>query len=73
MSKYIVLVRFLCYFVSVIIFLRKVKQYMEQKSIAMTKEKLNKAIAEGADYSTIYSISLELDELIAEYYVKRER
>lgn len=46
---------------------------MEQKLIAKTKEKLNKAIAEGADYEKIYSISLELDKLIADYYMRRER
>lgn len=46
---------------------------MEQNSITLTKEKLNKAIEDGEDFEKIYSISLELDELIAEYYLKRER
>lgn len=46
---------------------------MEQDLIARTKEKLNQAIVSGASYEEIYSISLELDKLIAEYYLKRER
>lgn len=46
---------------------------MELKSITLTKEKLNNAIAEGADFETIYSLSLELDELIAKYYLEKER
>lgn len=46
---------------------------MEQKKITLTKEKLNNAIAEGADFETIYSISLELDKLIAKYYLEGER
>lgn len=46
---------------------------MEQKSITLTKEKLNKAIADGADFETIYSLSLELDKLIAEYYNKSKK
>ena len=45
---------------------------MNQKSITITKEKLNNAIAEGLDYETIYSISVELDELIAQYYSENE-
>ena len=46
---------------------------MEKKSITLTKKKLNNAIEGGADYETIYSISLELDKLIADYYLKEER
>ena len=30
--------------------------------------KLNKAIENGEDYSVIYKLSVELDELIAGYY-----
>ena len=41
---------------------------MEEKTITLTKEKLNNAIAEGADFEKIYSISVELDKLIADYY-----
>ena len=45
---------------------------MEQKLIDEVKEKLNNAIKNEEDFETIYSISLELDELIAEYYFKKE-
>lgn len=46
---------------------------MEQKDIILTKEKLNNAITNGEDFEKIYSLSLELDKLIAEYYSNRER
>lgn len=46
---------------------------MEQKSITITREKLNNAIAEGLDYETIYAISVELDELIAQYYSENKQ
>ncbi len=36
--------------------------------ICQKREELNKSIEEGRDYSVIYKISVELDELIAEYY-----
>lgn len=45
---------------------------MEQKLIDEVKEKLNNAIKNEEDFETIYSISLELDKLIAEYYLKKE-
>ena len=32
------------------------------------REELNKSIEEKKDYAEIYKISVELDELIAEYY-----
>lgn len=41
--------------------------------IVETKEKLNNAIEKGENFEVIYSISLELDKLIAEYYLERER
>ena len=46
---------------------------MEQDLIVQTKEKLNNAIERGENFEKIYSISVELDKLIAEYYLKRER
>ena len=46
---------------------------MEQKIIDKVKEKLNNAIKNEEDFETIYSISLELDKLIADYYLKKER
>lgn len=36
--------------------------------ICQKREELNKSILEGQDYSVTYQISIELDELIAEYY-----
>lgn len=45
---------------------------MEQETIMLTKEKLNNAITNGEDFEKIYSISLELDKLIADYYLKEE-
>ena len=38
--------------------------------ISKKREELNKSIEEGQDYSITYRISVELDELIAEYYRK---
>ena len=34
------------------------------------REKLNNCISNGEDYSVIYKVSVELDELIAKYYDK---
>lgn len=42
--------------------------YMVEEEIAKLREKLNQAITDGKDYSIIYNISVELDELIARYY-----
>ena len=36
------------------------------------KAKLNKSIEDGEDFDTIYKLSTELDELIAEYYRNKE-
>ena len=44
---------------------------MIDKQILKLREELNNSIINGEDYETIYKISVELDELIAEYY-KRE-
>lgn len=38
--------------------------------ISKKREELNKSIESGQDYSITYRISVELDELIAEYYRK---
>ena len=46
---------------------------MGSNDIVLTKEKLNNAITNGENFETIYSISLELDKLVAEYYLGRER
>lgn len=36
--------------------------------ICELRNKLNKSISDGEDYSIIYQISVELDELIAQFY-----
>lgn len=36
--------------------------------ICKLREKLNKCISNGEDYSVIYKVSVELDELIVQYY-----
>ena len=41
---------------------------MLNDEICKLREKLNKSILAEKDYSIIYSLSLELDELIAKYY-----
>ena len=43
---------------------------MIDKQILKLREELNNSIINGEDYETIYKISVELDELIAEYYKK---
>ncbi len=41
---------------------------MLDDKICKLRDKLNKCIENGEDYSVIYKISVELDELIAKYY-----
>lgn len=43
---------------------------MLNDKICKLREKLNESIINGEDYSIIYQLSIELDELIAQYYVK---
>ena len=43
---------------------------MINDKICELRDKLNKSILDGEDYEIIYKISIELDELIAEYYKK---
>ena len=43
------------------------------EKICRLREKLNKSIQDGEDYDTIYKLSVELDELIAEYYNNKEK
>lgn len=38
------------------------------EKICNLREKLNKSIQDGEDYEKIYTISVKLDELIAQYY-----
>lgn len=45
---------------------------MLEEEICNLRNKLNKSVVSGEDYSITYKLSIELDELIAEYY-KREK
>ena len=45
---------------------------MLNDEICKTRNKLNKSIEDGKDYDEIYKISVELDELIAEFYNKEQ-
>ena len=45
---------------------------MLNDEICKLRDKLNKSIEEKQDYSIIYKLSIELDDLIAEYYLKRK-
>ncbi len=41
---------------------------MLNDEICELRDKLNESIVSGQDYSVVYQLSIELDELIAEYY-----
>ena len=43
---------------------------MLNEEICKLRDELNESIVTGKDYSIIYKLSIELDELIAEYYRK---
>ena len=46
---------------------------MLNDEICKLRDKLNESILNGKDYDTIYSISIELDELIAKFYRQKIR
>lgn len=41
---------------------------MINEKICKLRERLDESIKKGLDYNIIYQLSIELDELIAEYY-----
>ena len=43
---------------------------MLDEKIRETRERLNESIITGKDYEVIYNLSVELDELIAKYYLE---
>lgn len=43
---------------------------MLNEKIYKLRERLNESIITGKNYKEIYKLSVELDELIADYYVK---
>ena len=46
---------------------------MLYEEICRLRDKLNESIVTGQDYSVIYQLSIELDELIAEYYRQNKK
>lgn len=59
----------MCYFIN--IRMRKIEKgemSMLNEEICKLRDKLNKSIENGDDYSITYKLSIELDELIAKYY-----
>ena len=46
---------------------------MLNDEICKLRDKLNESIITGQDYSIIYHLSIELDELIAEYYRRNKK
>lgn len=43
---------------------------MLNKQILKLREELNNSIINGEDYEVVYKLSIELDELITQYYSK---
>lgn len=41
---------------------------MLNDEICKLRNRLNESIVSGEDYSVVYQLSIELDELIAQYY-----
>ena len=46
---------------------------MVEEEIIKLREKLNKSIVDDEKYEIIYQLSIELDELITKYYVKKAK
>ena len=55
------------------IIVKKERAYMLNDEICKLRDKLNESIVTGKDYSIIYQLSIELDELIAEYYRRNKK
>ena len=51
----------------------KRRKDMLNEEICKKREELNRSIIEGKDYSIIYKLSVELDEIIAEFYRKDKK
>ena len=47
---------------------KKESDYMLDEKICKLRDELNNSIITGQDYSITYRLSVELDELIAQYY-----
>lgn len=46
---------------------------MLNDEICKKRDELNKSIINGEDYSIIYKLSIELDELITKYYKENKK
>ena len=46
---------------------------MLNDEICKKRDELNKSIAKGEEYSKIYKISVELDNLISRYYKEQQK
>lgn len=46
---------------------------MIDEEICKLRDKLNQSIMEEKDYNIIYELSIQLDELIAKYYSKKNK
>lgn len=46
---------------------------MLEEKIRKARERLNESIITGKSYEEIYKLSVELDELIAEYYLGKKK
>lgn len=55
------------------IIVKKERCCMLNEEICKLRNKLNESIVTGKDYSIIYQLSIELDELIAEYYRRNRK
>ena len=55
------------------IIVKKERCCMLNDEICKLRDKLNESIVTGQDYSIIYQLSIELDELIAKYYRETEK
>ena len=45
---------------------------MLEEEIRIARKRLEESIITGKDYEEIYKLSVELDNLIAEYYMEKE-
>lgn len=51
---------------------RKGESIMLNDKICKLRDKLNKSIENGENYEVIYNLSVELDELIAQFYKEKD-
>lgn len=52
---------------------KKGSGFMLNDEICKKRDELNESIISGKDYSIIYKLSIELDELITQYYKENKK